>query len=157
MGPRVWAVGGTTIAVVWAGALLATPWFVRAAPPGARRLAAVVYLVGGTLCHQRPDRSFHLRGVQLPVCARCTGLYLASAFGALAAWTGGRRPRRVRRSRRGLVVAAALPTMATWIGEGAGLAVAAAVRAAAAVPFGAAVAWVVVASLLEEATDRDKP
>lgn len=27
-------------------------------------------------CHQRPDRSFFIRGYQFPVCARCTGVIL---------------------------------------------------------------------------------
>lgn len=27
-------------------------------------------------CHQMPERSFFLRGYQLPVCARCTGMIL---------------------------------------------------------------------------------
>jgi uncharacterized membrane protein len=27
-----------------------------------------------TGCHQRPDRSFFLKGYQLPICARCTGV-----------------------------------------------------------------------------------
>ncbi|MDF2907017.1 MAG: hypothetical protein K0R34_2338 [Herbinix sp.] len=27
-------------------------------------------------CHQRPDRSFFIRGYQMPVCARCTGTML---------------------------------------------------------------------------------
>ena len=27
-------------------------------------------------CHQMPERSFFIRGYQLPLCARCTGIYL---------------------------------------------------------------------------------
>lgn len=27
-------------------------------------------------CHQLSDRSFHLCGFQLPLCARCTGIFL---------------------------------------------------------------------------------
>ena len=27
-------------------------------------------------CHQLPDRSFHICGFQLPLCARCTGIFL---------------------------------------------------------------------------------
>lgn len=32
------------------------------------------------LCHQRPDRSFFIRGHQFPLCARCTGLVLGTIF-----------------------------------------------------------------------------
>lgn len=32
-------------------------------------------------CHQRPDRSFFIRGHQLPLCSRCTGIVIgASAY-----------------------------------------------------------------------------
>lgn len=30
------------------------------------------------LCHQRPDRSFFIRGHQFPVCARCTGFLVGT-------------------------------------------------------------------------------
>jgi len=36
-------------------------------------------LVGYAICHRIPDRSFHLAGQQLPLCARCTGTYLGVA------------------------------------------------------------------------------
>jgi len=31
-------------------------------------------------CHQRPDRSFAIRGYQFPICARCTGMVLGTLF-----------------------------------------------------------------------------
>ncbi len=37
------------------------------------------------VCHQIPERSFHLHGVPLAACARCTGLYLGFTLG-VAAW-----------------------------------------------------------------------
>ena len=30
------------------------------------------------LCHQRPDRSFFIKGHQFPLCARCTGFVLGT-------------------------------------------------------------------------------
>ena len=48
-------------------------------------LVALIYSIGGVICHQRPERSFVWDGQQLPVCARCTGLYLSAAVG-LFAW-----------------------------------------------------------------------
>jgi uncharacterized membrane protein len=45
-----------------------------------------VHLVGYSICHQIPARSFSMGGFQLPLCARCTGTYLGIAitFAALA-------------------------------------------------------------------------
>jgi uncharacterized membrane protein len=54
--------------------------------------AALIYAAGSLICHQLPDRSFHVGEAQLPVCARCAGLYVGAAIGALAwAMTAGRR------------------------------------------------------------------
>jgi hypothetical protein len=47
-------------------------------------LSFVTYLVGSLLCHQRPERSFFLWGSQMPVCARCLGIYAGAALAALA-------------------------------------------------------------------------
>ncbi len=47
------------------------------------------------LCHQDPARSYHIAGVCLPVCTRCTGLYI----GFLVAWTLWRLVPRERRDR----------------------------------------------------------
>jgi uncharacterized membrane protein len=48
-------------------------------------IGALIYLAGSVVCHQLPERSFFLDGQQLPVCARCTGLY-AGGLAGLAAW-----------------------------------------------------------------------
>ena len=29
------------------------------------------------ICHRKPERSFHVKGHQFPVCARCTGFYIS--------------------------------------------------------------------------------
>jgi uncharacterized membrane protein len=74
-----------------------------------------IFAVGGVICHQRPDRSFFLDGHQLPVCARCTGLYLSGAAG-LASWLGWKLAGRWRpfeidpRAALRVLVLAALPT-----------------------------------------------
>src|SRR5262245_24389943 len=47
-------------------------------------ISAAVYQIGSLVCHQLPNRSFHFWGAQLPVCARCTGLYVGAALAALA-------------------------------------------------------------------------
>lgn len=68
-------------ALAWALAILLAPVAVALAPP----VAGLVYALGSVVCHQLPERSFHLVGAQLPVCARCTGLYLGAAIG-VAGW-----------------------------------------------------------------------
>jgi uncharacterized membrane protein len=105
-------------------------------------VSAVVYVAASRVCHQRPERSFHVGGTQWPVCARCAGLYLAAPLGVLLAAVG-----RVRR-RAALAwgtAAAALPTAATWLAEGlVGLPVGGAGRFAAAAPLGAALAFALI-------------
>jgi uncharacterized membrane protein len=107
--------------------------------------AAVVYAASSRICHQRSERSFHLAGAQLPVCARCLGLYLSGAIGAVMAWTSRRRPD----DRARLVLAvAAIPTAATWAAEVAGLAAFSNVgRALAALPLGLVAGWLCVQML----------
>jgi uncharacterized membrane protein len=46
-------------------------------------LAATIYRAFSFLCHQIPERSFHLAGHQFAVCSRCTGLYAGFAIAAL--------------------------------------------------------------------------
>jgi len=42
------------------------------------------------MCHQLPERSLFLFGVQYPICARCIGIYLGSSVGGLLAFFYGR-------------------------------------------------------------------
>jgi hypothetical protein len=44
-----------------------------------------VYGIGSVVCHQIPTRSFHLWAAQMPVCARCTGIYTGAAAAAVMA------------------------------------------------------------------------
>jgi uncharacterized membrane protein len=45
--------------------------------------AAVIHRAFGVLCHQIPERSFHLDNHPLAVCARCTGIYAGFALSVL--------------------------------------------------------------------------
>lgn len=38
-----------------------------------------------TGCHQLPERSFHVRGYQFPLCARCTGIVIGE-LAAIPLW-----------------------------------------------------------------------
>lgn len=126
-------------------------------------MLAFVFAAGSVVCHQLPERSFFLDGRQLPVCARCTGLYLSAAAG-LAGWlavkllrgwrppafaarktSGGATARQARWAMALLLIAAA-PTVVSyltgvlgvWDGSNA-------VRAVLAVPLGVVAGAVVAA------------
>jgi uncharacterized membrane protein len=129
-------------------ALAATGWLVLivTAPILPVPIAGALYALGSFICHQRSERSFHLFAAQLPVCARCTGIYAGAALGCL----GGALSPRVRTlvtssSARMLLAAGTVPTALTlafeWSGLWAGSNWA---RAAAGVPLGVASALVVV-------------
>lgn len=47
-------------------------------------------LVGHAICHQIPEHSYHLGGQQLPLCARCTGIYLGVLGGLLILFALGK-------------------------------------------------------------------
>jgi uncharacterized membrane protein len=54
-----------------------------AAAQGHTAIAAAIYKTFSYLCHQIPERSFHLGDRQFAVCSRCTGLYAGFAFATL--------------------------------------------------------------------------
>ena len=116
-------------------------------------LATLAYAAGSLICHQLPERSFHVQGSQLPVCARCVGLYGGGALGSLAGIAVFRSAlRRWRVSPTRLIwigtAVAAIPTAVTFALEwGFGWRISNIVRALAAVPLGLAVAFVVVNAL----------
>ena len=141
--------------LAWSVAVTASPWLLTHGTGGAigSRAGVIVYAAGSVVCHQQPERSFHAWNRQLPVCARCTGLYLAAPAGAAVALVLRRR-RRTRGGRgtgegwRSGLMLAALPTMLTLGAEWTGLAsVPAVARAAAALPLGFAVSWLVAGTL----------
>ena len=140
-------------ASVWVAAILAAPYAISGNNPVLVAIASMVYQGAGMICHQRPERSFHLAGVQLPVCGRCFGLYVSGAFGAAAAWLAA-RPRTIGRARLALLVVAA-PTALTVSLEFAGLIHPTnLVRAVSALPLGAAAAWIFITSLRADAEPR---
>ena len=124
-------------AVAWLASLILAP--VLPVP-----VAGMVYALGSRICHQRPDRSFHLFAAQLPVCARCAGIYAGAALGLVLALNRAMRERLFPSSARMLLVVGALPTLMTLIAEWSGAwAGGNAVRAAAGVWLGVASALVV--------------
>ncbi|HKH70176.1 MAG TPA: DUF2085 domain-containing protein [Vicinamibacterales bacterium] len=62
-------------ALAWLALIIITPL----APSS---IATLMYAAGAVICHQLPERSFHLAGFQLPVCARCLGIYAGATAAA---------------------------------------------------------------------------
>jgi uncharacterized membrane protein len=139
-----WVLFGAS--VLWLAALSGVASGVLEAP------ASTVFRFASFLCHQLPDRTFHWGAQPWPVCARCLGLYAAAPAGALAAMA---LHRALTGSRNFLLLCiAALPTAATWLGErAAGIDVSNTARFAAALPLGAAVAWVIARTLADANRD----
>jgi len=131
-------------ALAWLTMILAAPLALSRAQAPLFTLA--VYQAGALVCHQRPDRSFHLAGTQLPVCARCFGLYLSGAVGLTVA----ARSRRALSARavRGLLAVTAVPIVTTvaleWLAL---LGTTNVQRLATALPLGFAAGLVIVRSL----------
>jgi uncharacterized membrane protein len=136
----------------WNASLIAAP-IVSRAVDGGPTASALLYAAASLVCHQRPERSFHVSGAKLPVCARCLGLYLGASAGVvgwmLIAGLGRRAaPRSTRWSSqvRTIVTLAAIPTLASvgtaWVGVWDPGNV---IRALLALPLGAAAGGVVAA------------
>jgi len=64
------------VALGWCAAIFITPLLCE-------KVASFFYLFFHLSCHQLPERSFFIFGKALPVCSRCTGLYLGALFGVL--------------------------------------------------------------------------
>ncbi len=142
----------TVGAVAWVLLVLAAP--AGLATASVSGVTAYLYVAGSQICHQLTDRSFAHGGVQLPVCARCFGLYLSGASGAALAWLSSARP--VRWSRPALLVAA-IPTGTTWALEVAGLVgFSNIMRALAALPLGGVAGWVFVQMLRYDAESHGR-
>ena len=50
---------------------------------GHPQFASTIYRAFSFVCHQLPERSFHLDGHQFGVCSRCTGIYSGFALATL--------------------------------------------------------------------------
>ncbi|MCJ7693897.1 MAG: DUF2085 domain-containing protein [Anaerolineaceae bacterium] len=65
--------------------LIAWLWFT---PPGFfEKLGAIGYAV----CHRIEARSFHVHDQQVPLCARCTGMYLGAVLGLVFQFAQGKK------------------------------------------------------------------
>jgi uncharacterized membrane protein len=134
-----------TVATLWALAIVGLPRV--HGQPAFARASAVVWVAGSFICHQRPERSFHAAGAQYPVCARCTGLYVAAPLGLLAVMVMRQRATETYRRWRSIVLVAAVPTAISIMLEQVGGPSDTTSRMMAALPLGAALAGFVGAAV----------
>jgi hypothetical protein len=155
---RAYLVGAPVWAAMLPGATYAATRVHASA--GTHAFALLVYTAGALVCHQKPERSFHLWAAHMPVCARCTGIYLGAAVASIvvaavaqqfrAAPTAGLMAgvtdvsANAARARL-LLFACAVPTIATLAFEWTtGITPSNPVRFAAGLPLGAVVSWLVL-------------
>jgi uncharacterized membrane protein len=78
--------------VVAAALLVFTGWMLNTPPGLLGKLDAIAYAV----CHRIAERSFQIGSQALPLCARCTGMYLGAmtglVFQSLTGWKRGKAP-----------------------------------------------------------------
>jgi uncharacterized membrane protein len=138
--------------MVWAMALPSATFVMSSshAPLAIQFAALAVYLAGSIVCHQLPSRTFQLWSHPMPVCARCTGIYVGAALAVVAlvsgrvGWSGGQfAPETARRT----LAVAALPALATIVFEWmAGETPSNAVRALTGIPLGGVVALLIASA-----------
>jgi uncharacterized membrane protein len=68
------------IALTIVGSIVGAPF---AQSHGHPAFASAIYKTFSFVCHQIPERSFHLAGHKFGVCSRCTGLYAGFAVAVL--------------------------------------------------------------------------
>ena len=93
-------------AALFLGVVVLAPW---ARAHGHDGVGQAIYRGFSVVCHQNGERSFHVSGFPLAVCARCFGLYVGGAVGILLYPLVRSLKRRETPARVWLLVAA-LPT-----------------------------------------------
>jgi uncharacterized membrane protein len=100
----MWA-GTCLIALAILGLVIGAP---IAQAYGYPAFAAPIYKAFSLVCHQIPERSFHLGGHKFGVCSRCSGLYVGFAVAALV-YPLARSLKRTDTASRLWLILAALP------------------------------------------------
>ena len=78
-GLKVWLVL-FFLSALWLGLIVSAPLLKQA---GYTALSTDIYYGFGFICHQIPERSFHIYEDKLAVCARCAGVYAGLLLGFL--------------------------------------------------------------------------
>ncbi|MEO6726370.1 MAG: DUF2085 domain-containing protein [Blastocatellia bacterium] len=105
------------VSFVWMAAIFAAPVLLA---DGHVLSAMVIYRGLAGICHQIPDRSFHLHGFPLAVCSRCTGIYVGFVVG-LMFYPFVRSLRNQTMPSRNWLIAASLPMLIDFGGGYLGL------------------------------------
>lgn len=74
---KAWGIGFTVV-VFWVLLIVSAP---IAKATGAEQVSVFIYKFFSVLCHQMPERSFHVFDHQFAVCSRCFGVYFGLVFG----------------------------------------------------------------------------
>lgn len=99
------------VVVVWVLLIVLPPVF---AANGQTSVSSPLYFFFSNLCHQMPDRSFHILEHQLAVCSRCFGVYFGLFFG-LAAYPLWRRVENIEPLPRIWLFASMVPIGMDWL------------------------------------------
>ncbi len=110
--------GGALVATALAGVLcvlIASPPFLGEAG------RTVIMQAFHAVCHQLPERSFHVSGEAMAVCHRCTGIYAGLLMGALLFPLLARADAFLWHHSRLLLGLSLLPMAVDWTGDALGL------------------------------------
>lgn len=66
----------------WCFLFISVPFF-RSGGSFLRRVSVLSTLFFAPVCHQIPERSFHIMGCPIAVCARCSGIYIGFLLGTI--------------------------------------------------------------------------
>ena len=105
----IWSVVAI-IALVPALLIVAAPLLLAS---GHTSSALAIYEIFSYLCHQLPERSFHIEDHKFAVCSRCTGIYFGFALSVLF-YPLARSLRRVDTPRIGWLLLATAPIAIDW-------------------------------------------
>ena len=109
-GPTIIWVISATLALAILAAIIGAPLLQASGHPA---FAIKIYRAFSFVCHQIPERSFHLHGNKFAVCSRCTGIYAGIALATLA-YPLARSLRRTEPPRLVWLFLAAAPLAIDW-------------------------------------------
>jgi uncharacterized membrane protein len=93
--------------LAWCAAILLAPHLATASAP----FAEFLYRGFHHICHQLPERSFHLLGEKLAACSRCSSIYFAFLLGVVIYPLLQHSITPLLQHSRGILVAALLPML----------------------------------------------